>query len=316
MINNHAQSNGESYRCTMCGAGEFTNRIPRGVGGEVVECCQCSHLSLYPLPNKTEVLNFYCESGIVESLPVGDAIYDDPALSLLVRSDRRKNLRVLDVGCGLGEILSKCASMGHHVKGIEVTKSIVTSLKQHGYDVELLGLEQTDKIKEKFDWVICLDVIEHLRDPIIAIQRLASLVADHGFIVIQSPNGDAVSSYKAMSTALQVDPEHLHYFRPSELVRIFEPFGIQAIETYFYPAGFGFGSAKSGKSANETTQIQRSTVYRRTLSNRSLKEKIFRRLPMIRGILRSCVQFIRRIVQIDQIKSGKAFAFVLVLRKD
>ena len=305
-----------AYSCPICCSEHWIDRISRSVGGNVFECGNCGHLSVYPMPGEGEVTNLYSESGIIAPLCVGKALYDNLALDILRKLDNRSRLRILDVGCGLGEILDQCARFGHRVKGLEVTKSIVEHIRQRGHDVEQLPLEQADKLTERYDWVICLDVIEHLRDPILAIQRLAELVDEGGYILIQSPNGNAVSRYRARSAALTVDPEHLHYFQPKILCQMFEAKGVKTIGTYFYPASFGFGSAKSKESKRIVTDLKLSTIYRREAGVLSFKEYILRDIPFVRAILRSCVQVFRRICQFDQISAGNAFAFILILRKN
>lgn len=82
-------------------------------------------------------------------------------------------MRVLDIGCGRGEILLHCARLGADVYGIDyapvamnLSQRLVTRLADENINTHL-GLAQADAKKlpfpdEYFDRVLMFDVVEHL----------------------------------------------------------------------------------------------------------------------------------------------------------
>jgi len=306
------------YKCPVCSNCRLWRTIPRKVGGQVAECSICGHLTLWPLPNEKEVLSQYSESAFLIAKNVGIALFDHQAFDLLKKYDKRSNLHVLDVGCGLGEFLRKCIQEKHKATGIEVTKNIVNQLQSEGLDVHNKTLSEFRNIQQRYDWVACLDVIEHIRDPMTAIEVLAELVNEKGFLVIQSPNGDAIKAYREKAYGLQVDKEHLNYFSPEQLIRLFELNGLTFVCKKYYPASTLTGRAKvssKNKYNNSSPMPNGGHTYRSNIAPdkiRSLMEKMPARF---RGILRSSAQVLRYIGSIDEILKGKAHGFIIVMKR-
>ena len=110
-----------------------------------------------------------------------------------------KGQKILDVGCGRGEIAYYVAQKGCEVYSIdysaavEITKKILEKLpvdKKSLVKVKCLDIIE-DEIKEKFDIVVLIDVLEHLT-PIQAeklFKNLKNLLTDNSKVFISTPNG-------------------------------------------------------------------------------------------------------------------------------
>lgn len=111
----------------------------------------------------------------------------------------KKTKRYLDVGCAYGGFLVAFAEQGFDPIGIEIDPRLAqygeVNCKEHGlpdcviqgdflsYDIEKLG---------KFDVITCNDVIEHVRNPELAIERLASLLNNGGVLFLEIPNKNCI----------------------------------------------------------------------------------------------------------------------------
>ena len=126
-------------------------------------------------------------------------------LSLLEsQSCIRKKDRYLDVGTGYGGFLRAAKEAGfREVVGIELQQDLV-DLARANID----GLPGAQVLKEdfltgdfsdlqRFDLITCNDVIEHVDDPRLAIQRMSDLTNEHGCICFEVPNKDAIEFVKA-----------------------------------------------------------------------------------------------------------------------
>lgn len=82
----------------------------------------------------------------------------DTIVSLLCPS------RVVDVGCGDGQLLEQLQLRGVQCLGIEVSEHGVKLCKQRGVAVVQMDLRAptTDRVPGRFDVVVCLEVAEHL----------------------------------------------------------------------------------------------------------------------------------------------------------
>jgi SAM-dependent methyltransferase len=94
--------------------------------------------------------------------------------------------RVLDIGAGGGGIGSAIRSEGPmELVAVEIDTRSHPTL-QESYD--LVTADITAVSKTRFDWIILLDVLEHLPNPRQYLQSLRSLLNPGGSILISVPN--------------------------------------------------------------------------------------------------------------------------------
>lgn len=95
--------------------------------------------------------------------------------------------RILDVGCGNGYLAELLAGRGYDVTGIErpegVSRQFPDSVRFLPADLER-GLPNLDR----YDVIICADILEHLRDPEGLLRRLKAHLAPNGYFLCSLPN--------------------------------------------------------------------------------------------------------------------------------
>ncbi|MFA4887744.1 MAG: class I SAM-dependent methyltransferase [Candidatus Nanoarchaeia archaeon] len=104
----------------------------------------------------------------------------------------KKNLRVLDVGCGVGNISLEIAKSGCDVTGIDSDQgSIEYANKRNTFPncTFLVSNAHTLQIKHKFDIIICSEVLEHLTYPEKLIEFISNNLDKSGFLFLSIPNG-------------------------------------------------------------------------------------------------------------------------------
>ncbi len=121
--------------------------------------------------------------------PARDASYtgDRPDVATLVPSAAR----ILDVGCATGTLGAGLKRRtGAEVCGVEPDARLAREARRR-LD-RLLATPVEDAIEalrdERFDVVICADVLEHLDDPEATLAALRTLLAPTGCIVVSLPN--------------------------------------------------------------------------------------------------------------------------------
>ena len=154
-------------------------------------------------------------------------------LDLLGMMDlQREGLRVLEIGCACGATLRE---IGHrnptanlygvelNEKAAEVAAPFATILSM---DVERLDPAE---IKERFDYIIMGDVVEHLLDPWAAIQNMRELLVPGGAIVASIPNVAHISNlYNVLGGRWTyediglLDRTHFRFFTRQEIIKLFE----------------------------------------------------------------------------------------------
>jgi 2-polyprenyl-6-hydroxyphenyl methylase/3-demethylubiquinone-9 3-methyltransferase len=139
--------------------------------------------------------------------------------------------RVLDVGCGGGLLAEGMARRGARVTGIDLAPESLKVARLHaleaGIDVEYREIAAetlADTDAGGFDLVTCLEMLEHVPDPVAIVAALASLVRPGGDVICSTINRNAKSFALAIVGAeylLRLLPMGTHQYarliRPSEI---------------------------------------------------------------------------------------------------
>lgn len=114
-------------------------------------------------------------------------------ISKVLRDSMRPNGRVLDVGCGNGVISRHLGRAGFNVLGIDVSEKTIETAKSltNLPNVRFLKMSAEELVAsgEKYDAVICSEVLEHLSNPGALLGVLSQSLADDGKLIVTVPNG-------------------------------------------------------------------------------------------------------------------------------
>lgn len=115
-------------------------------------------------------------------------------------------VRVLDAGCGDGEMLIRLAAAGHRVTGFDPSAEMlgtaarrIASRPGFAGRVRLVNADigSFPVDGERFDAVCCHGVLMYLEDPAEAVGRLAEMVGPGGLLSLLTKNGAAVGVREA-----------------------------------------------------------------------------------------------------------------------
>lgn len=97
------------------------------------------------------------------------------------------NLKVLDVGCGTGALLGELAYYCD-VFGLDFSDKAVSFCRERGIANVTKGLVQSIPFNDcSFDFVLAMDVIEHIKDDDKAIRELYRVLKPGGVVIIFVP---------------------------------------------------------------------------------------------------------------------------------
>lgn len=158
--------------------------------------------------------------------------------------DSKRHCAILDVGCGSGIFGFYLADKGHDVTMIdrsEFTKKIegrINILKNYikgsvkfiGYDIRRLGFLG---FTNHFDYIICTEVIEHIRDDKQLMSDMAGMLKKAGILILTTPYkhsrhlyGDKISE--------EEDGDHVRWgYDLSELCTLCEKNGLEVVYNGF-----------------------------------------------------------------------------------
>lgn len=164
-------------------------------------------------------------------------------LIALIKQEAGQPLSVLEVGCGTGSTIGRIEYLysDAEVYGIELVEP-VAELAGKNFNVICGNIETMDLPyeKDKFDYIIFGDVLEHLREPENVLRRLKPYLKKGGSILASIPNlMNAEVIYKLLHGDFTYedlgirDRTHLRFFTYNEIVRMFERLEYQ-IDTISY----------------------------------------------------------------------------------
>jgi len=102
---------------------------------------------------------------------------------------------VLDIGCGNGSITFPIASLGYRVLGVDIDDDSIefTRWANSFPNARFETVAGSDfDLGERFDVVICSEVLEHLDEPMPLIRTIVRAMKDDGLAIITVPNGQGL----------------------------------------------------------------------------------------------------------------------------
>lgn len=130
--------------------------------------------------------------------------------------------KILDIGCGTGEFtryLYACnpyyqiTGIDFSAVAIEHNKAVFNKVNYYQSDCYDTGFK-----KETFDYVLALDVIEHLSHPVRFLKECKRITKQGGGIIIGTPYAEG----KVISPK-----DHVKEYSPQEMVKLFKKAGIK-----------------------------------------------------------------------------------------
>lgn len=133
---------------------------------------------------------------------------------------------VLDVGCGIGDMLS----YRKNTIGVDINPETVNFCISQGYDAKLMQPDVLPFDDMFFDGLILDNVLEHISDPLPLLNEVIRVVKKNGIVLIGVPGLKGYSK----------DSDHKKFYDLDELTKVvcFSDLGI--IKSFYMPFEFKF----------------------------------------------------------------------------
>ena len=109
-------------------------------------------------------------------------------LEAMVRSHVTARSRILDLGCGRGGVVELLWREVELAAGLDPDSPSLSEHRAQGMPVVRGVGERMPFVDESFDLIVCLWVLEHLKDPVDAFREVRRVLRPRGHFVFVTPN--------------------------------------------------------------------------------------------------------------------------------
>ena len=244
--------------CFLCGSQKGFSRLLHtrdfelGIGEvyQLLQCRVCKVVSIFPKPETHLLQKHY---------PASMSFYRTDAYffsrEILKIFGKREVIRILkllplggsllDVGCSYGQFLDLLRPHpGYHPYGLDFKAEASSGLETKGHQILSGSLEEMKLESEKFNVVRMNHVVEHLLDPVRALENAYRSLKSGGYLVGETPNIDSFEFkiFRKYWGGLSV-PRHLYLFSKSTLNLLLSRVGFKEIRIFsrLNPAPWALG---------------------------------------------------------------------------
>lgn len=231
----------EYVRCQLCNSDDtsflFSAKNSDDLEKEqifnIVKCNNCSSVYTNPRPDRIEIGKYYPEDYYgTDNAPFNKLL--GFVLGLFRKSRAREIAslitrgRILDIGCGQGEMLSFLKKRQWQVVGTEISAEV----SRYGENLNLEVIPK-DLVKIKFpnnhfDVITSYNSLEHLPNPKEVLKECNRILKPGGWLIMVLPNFESIQAKVFKNNWFHLDvPRHYYHFSPLTLKKMLQLSGFE-----------------------------------------------------------------------------------------
>lgn len=274
----------EYVNCNLCGADDtellFVTKDYRfQLRGDfnIIKCRRCGLIYVNPRPTEEEIGVYYPKEEYHPSPKFNDSVslrqkvkdfviksspgYDTKTKRLnkilgkflgKILSEQidvivpfRDNGKILDVGCGNGQLTGWMKEHGWRTYGVDINKEACEQAERLGLNIFCGELQNANYTNDFFDVIIIHHALEHLYDPLALLKECFRILKRDGILIIDCPNFGCFQNKLFGSKWFAIDaPRHLYHFECDTLRKLLITAGFK-IDKWKFQFPFPFRESDS-----------------------------------------------------------------------
>ena len=214
--------------CAACGSSESR---PLGVkhGFSLVVCRKCA--TVY-----TPYSPWYSSEFYYETYYKDESLSPPPFVQTRLEeitaefAPYRQTNRLLDIGCGAGNLLMAARKNGWNAQGLDVSSNAAKHVRGLGFEVFHGELHEAQFPAGHFDVMTAAEFLEHLPEPRLVLAEIARLLRPGGVLWTTTPHARGLSA-RVLGVKWRCiwPPEHLQLFSAGGLKSLLHDVGFRRI---------------------------------------------------------------------------------------
>ena len=210
----------------------------------IYKCIDCKGSFVWPTPRDDYLNNFYnskknSHGGDVtnqdlknyfNNILICEDLYPNSSIDAerIIKNSKKFSLgkKFLDIGAGYGFFTKEAINNGFNCTAIELSLVNCEIFKlMNGFEPLNISFDENfaNMNFSKFDVVLLSQVLEHIPDPHLVIQRIYTVLKPGGICVIAVPHfGSFISIFQGKNDMFITPPEHLNFFSFNGLQQAFK----------------------------------------------------------------------------------------------
>lgn len=227
----------EKDHCFSCGGDSFEKVAENdryGFSLDYLKCESCGYLFANPYYTDHCLSVFYSEyyssiygrEGSEKKVFEGEYVNASDKIWPMLKKYIDGHRSVLDFGCGYGGALMAFPKSWYRL-GYDFDEVQLNYGRKFGLELKHIG--GADESTEKFDIVMLNQVLEHVRDPVAMLKRIAKFLSANSLLYVEVPGFKKVFD-EAIDPRLTFKNAHRHHFCVATLKNVAEKAGLVCLE--------------------------------------------------------------------------------------
>ncbi len=200
----------------------------------------------------------------------------------------KKESKALEIGSSIGSFVHLLKLYGIQANGIEPDPHYCDhSVKQYGFAQVNSSLERYES-DQKYDQIFSFHVVEHVKDPILFIEKICSLLTHNGILFLECPSQE-ISEYG--NKQQMIWEPHIHYFSSTSIYQLLST-SFSKVKISYRGGGLSVIAEKPIKSNLKKTQLLFEKIKQSFISGLVFLTPQFKSYEKINSLRRLIIQFL------------------------